>query len=89
MSCLMALARILGRQQSAFMTPVQPILQTNVVIQTDRYSNVVLSGGTGHCIGKEASGIHDTSVEPILKTDVDIEENQHSNVVLDGTSSSI
>jgi actin beta/gamma 1 len=35
-------------------------------------------------IGKEASGIHDTTFQSIMKTDVDIRKDLYSNVVLSG-----
>merc|ERR1712012_1039555 len=35
-------------------------------------------------IGKEASGIHDTSFQSIMKCDVDIRKDLYSNVVLSG-----
>merc|ERR1712117_874143 len=37
-----------------------------------------------HFIGKEASGIHDTSFQSIMKCDVDIRRDLYSNVVLSG-----
>merc|ERR1712160_172368 len=35
-------------------------------------------------IGKEASGIHDTTFQSIMKTDVDIRKDLYANVVLSG-----
>merc|ERR1712059_27469 len=35
-------------------------------------------------IGKEASGVHDTSFQSIMKCDVDIRKDLYSNVVLSG-----
>merc|ERR1712032_665347 len=35
-------------------------------------------------IGKEASGIHDTTFQSIMKCDVDIRKDLYSNVVLSG-----
>jgi len=35
-------------------------------------------------IGKEASGIHDTTFQSIMKTDVDIRKDLYSNIVLSG-----
>jgi len=37
-----------------------------------------------HFIGKEASGIHDTTFQSIMKCDVDIRKDLYSNVVLSG-----
>merc|ERR1712014_72156 len=35
-------------------------------------------------IGKEASGVHDTTFQSIMKTDVDIRKDLYANVVLSG-----
>merc|ERR1719197_2336554 len=37
-----------------------------------------------HFIGKEASGIHDTTFQSIMKCDVDIRKDLYANVVLSG-----
>ena len=35
-------------------------------------------------VGKEASGIHDTTVQAIMKTDADIRKDLYSNILLSG-----
>ena len=39
-------------------------------------------------IGKEASGIHDTTFQSIMKCDVDIRKDLYSNIVLSGVGGS-